>query len=302
MIGQDILRGAIDMHVHCGPEAIPRKYHAIALAHLTRKFDMGTLVIKSHFTYTSDWALLAFRETGVKIYGGITMNQYVGGVNPYALRAGLGPQEDGEAFLKIVWMPTIHSPAHLQMQSHHGHQMDIPPEWTGGRTVNTAMRLEEIDPVFIRSPEVLPLLDEVLTIISDHNLLLATGHLDKEETIFLVQRAREKGVKKILLTHPLYETTKLTIEDLKGLVGPDTFVEHSYALHTIDHTPFETMVRYIEEVGTQYCVLTSDLGQINMPSPPEGLLDFIDHLMKGGITEEGIFRMTRDNPKYLLGI
>lgn len=290
------------MHVHCGPEAIPRKYHANALAELVRQFEMETLIIKSHFTYTSDWALMAFRETGVKIYGSVTMNQHVGGINPYALRAALGPQEDGEGFLKVVWMPTIHSPAHLEMQRRHGHQMDIPPEWTGGELASTAMRIEDVNPVSLRSPKVLRLLDEVLRIISDHDLVLATGHLGAEDTMFLVTRARARGIKKILLTHPLYEATKLGVEDVATMVGMDTFVEQSYALHTIDHIPFEVMVRYIKEVGAQYCVLTSDLGQINMPSPPEGLLDFIDHLMDGGITEEEILRMIRDNPKYLLGI
>jgi hypothetical protein len=290
------------MHVHCGPEAIPRKFHAKDLAQLVRQFGMETLVIKSHFTYTSDWALMAFRETGVKIYGSITMNQHVGGINPYALRAALGPQEDGTGFLKVVWMPTIHSAAHLEMQRRHGHQMDIPPEWTGGALAPSAMRIEEVSPVSIRAPGVLPLLDEVLNIVSNHDLVLATGHLSAEETVFLVQRARERGVKKILLTHPLYESTNLGVEDIKTLVGPDTFVEHSYGLHTIDHIPFEIMVHYIKEVGAQHCVLTSDLGQINMPSPPEGLLDFSNHLVKRGITEGEIVRMIRDNPRYLLGM
>lgn len=302
MVGRGILRGAVDMHVHCGPEAIPRKYLAKELAELVRQFGMETVVIKSHFTYTSDWALMAFRETGVKLYGAITMNQHVGGINPYALRAALGPREDGDGFLKVVWMPTIHSPAHLQMQRRHGHQMDIPPEWTGGAPAYTAMRIEEVNPVSIRAPEVLPLLDEVLSIISDCNLVLATGHLSAEETAFLVERARKRGVKKVLLTHPLYEATNLAIEDIKALVGPDTFVEQSYGLHTIDHIPFKVMVHYIKEVGPQHCVLTSDLGQINMPSPPEGLLDFIHHLMEGGIRDEEILVMIRDNPKYLLGI
>jgi hypothetical protein len=302
MISQNILRGAIDMHVHCGPEAIPRKYHAKDIARLVQEFAMETAVIKSHFTYTSDWAVMAFKETGIKIYGALVMNQHVGGINPYALGAALGPEEGGEMFLKVVWMPTIHSPAHIQRQRHQGYELDIPPEWTGGRDVSSAMRLKEIDPVFIKPSEVLPRLDKILTMISDHNLVLATGHLSSEDTFFLVKRAREKGVRKILLTHPLYETTQLSIQDLKELVGPDIFVEHSYALHVIDHIPFEVMVQYIKEVGAQYSVLTSDLGQINMPPPPEGLLEFIDNLMKRGVTEDEIFCMIRDNPKYLLGL
>lgn len=302
MVGRDILRGAVDMHVHCGPEAIPRKYQAGELAELVRQFGMETLVIKSHFTYTSDWASMAFRETGVKLYGAITMNRHVGGINPYALRAALGPQANGDGFLKVVWMPTIHSPAHLEMQRRHGHQMDIPPEWTGGTPAYTAMRIDEVNPISVKAPEVLPLLDEVLSIISDRDLVLATGHLSAEETGFLVERARKRRVKKILLTHPLYEATNLAIEDIKALAGPDTFVEHSYGLHTIDHIPFETMVHSIKEVGPQHCVLSSDLGQINMPPPPEGLMDFIRHLMEGGLREEEISRMIRDNPKYLLGI
>ena len=302
MINPDILKGAVDLHVHCGPEAIPRKYQTKDLAHLVRQFGMETMVVKSHFTFTSDWAMMAFTETGVKIFGSICMNQHVGGVNPYALRAALGPEENGEGFLKIVWMPTIHSPAHIQAQRNHGHQLDIPPEWTGGIKVNAAMSLEEIEPIHIRSPQVLPRLDEVLDIISDHDLVLATGHLGKEDTIFLVKRARERGVKKIILTHPLYETTRLSIEDLKKLAGTGIFMEQSYALHTIDHIPIEDMVQYIKAVGAQYSILSSDFGQITMPPPPEGLLDFIGRLIKGGITEEEIHLMIRDNPKYLLGI
>jgi len=164
------------------------------------------------------------------------------------------------------------------------------------------MSLEEIEPIHIRSPQVLPRLDEVLDIISDHDLVLATGHLGKEDTIFLVKRARERGVKKIILTHPLYETTRLSIEDLKRLTETGIYMEQSYALHTVDHIPIEDMVQYIKAVGAQYSILSSDFGQITMPPPPEGLLDFIGRLIKGGITEEEIHLMIRDNPKYLLGI
>lgn len=55
------------------------------------------------------------RDVPVKVYGGIALNRTVGGLNPYAVELALGL--DG----KVVWSPTISSPAHIEFHRHNHH-------------------------------------------------------------------------------------------------------------------------------------------------------------------------------------
>jgi predicted metal-dependent TIM-barrel fold hydrolase len=65
---------------------------------------------------------------------------------------------------------------------------------------------------------------------------------------------------------------------------------------------FPQLAAIIKNVGAEHCVLTSDMGQSNNPSPVEGLRILIVNLLQLGISEKEIDLMTRKNPAYLLGL
>jgi hypothetical protein len=55
-------------------------------------------------------------------------------------------------------------------------------------------------------------------------------------------------------------------------------------------------------VGAEHVVLSSDLGQIDRPSPGEGLTRFRELLLAAGLAAREIDITLRDNPGGLLGL
>lgn len=68
------------------------------------------------------------------------------------------------------------------------------------------------------------------------------------------------------------------------------------------HISMEDFAKAIKEVGAQYCIMATDLGQYLNPTPADGMKEFILELQKRGITNEQINWMARKNPARLLGL
>src|SRR3954467_9409328 len=105
-----LLVGAIDLHCHSGPAAMPRilDHHEALMDCAAAKFS--ALVYKDHFYLGVSHAVILeklFPETGVKLFSGIALNNASGGINPHAVNhaANIGA--------KIVWMPTLSAANHL---------------------------------------------------------------------------------------------------------------------------------------------------------------------------------------------
>src|SRR5438477_10551132 len=99
--------GAIDMHAHSYPDGVPRSIDAIDLAKLAKSRGMRAVVLKNHYEPTASLAYIVRKEVpGIEIFGGISLDLTVGGVNPAAVewmtkvKGGYG---------KVVWLPTYDS-------------------------------------------------------------------------------------------------------------------------------------------------------------------------------------------------
>ena len=67
----------------------------------------------------------------------------------------------------------------------------------------------------------------------------------------------------------------------------------------------ERMGRYAEairQVGPQFCILSSDLGQKNNPLPVDGYAAFLQAMRSRGMTERDVNAMSKENPAKLLGL
>lgn len=95
------LKGFIDTHVHTGPDVRPRLLNDVKAALDALEENMGAIVLKSHVESTAGRARLARETTGMNVFGGVTLNQSVGGLNPAAVHVS------AEMGGKIVWFPTI---------------------------------------------------------------------------------------------------------------------------------------------------------------------------------------------------
>src|SRR5437667_9201876 len=99
------LDGAIDMHAHSYPDGVARSIDAVDLAKLAKSRGMRALVLKNHYEPTASLAYIVRKEVpGIEIFGGISLDLTVGGVNPAAVEhmthvtGGWG---------RVVWMPTF---------------------------------------------------------------------------------------------------------------------------------------------------------------------------------------------------
>src|ERR1700728_4661947 len=107
------LTGAIDMHAHSAPDGTPRSIDAIDLAKLAKSRGMRAIVLKNHYEPTASLAYIVRKEVpGIEVFGGISLDLTVGGVNPRAvewmtkLKGGYG---------RVVWMPTFDSEAQVTL-------------------------------------------------------------------------------------------------------------------------------------------------------------------------------------------
>ncbi|GIT15014.1 MAG: hypothetical protein CM1200mP36_07700 [Gammaproteobacteria bacterium] len=151
------LDGMIDLHVHSAPDSDARSVDAFETARLARRHGMRALLFKNHYTHTASLAYLVSQAVpGIEIYGGITLNRPVGGINPLAVRF---MAETTGRHGAVVWMPTRDAEqVHLR---------------TGGNPGNVPI---------VRDGELLPEVLEVLNVMAEYDLALATGHSSPEES------------------------------------------------------------------------------------------------------------------------
>jgi Family of unknown function (DUF6282) len=78
--------GAIDMHAHADPDGVPRKIDAVDLARLAKERGMRAIVLKNHYEPTASLAYIVRKDVpGIEVFGGISLDLTVGGVNPAAV-------------------------------------------------------------------------------------------------------------------------------------------------------------------------------------------------------------------------
>lgn len=290
---QKILQQAIDLHVHIGPEIIPRKFTLSKLLNY-EKGKLKGIGVKNHFFPT----VVMGNDFGVDkrpfIINSIVLNRYVGGFNPDAIHASARLSEKPI----IVWFPTLHSESFLK-----GQRFEIPKEWVDSRFEVELRPTENIKPLSVLDKKgiVTREVKNVLNSIKECNAILATGHLSWRESYQLVEFAtKEVGLKKIIITHPIYQKIDMPVGVQKKLVKMGAVIEHCYSMYSIDKIPVDKIARQIKKVGANHCILSSDVGQSFSKSPSESLVDFIFLLEREGITRDEIKAMLVDNPSKLL--
>src|SRR5256714_2728327 len=96
------LEGAYDLQIHVGPDVIARRIDDIDCAREFLARGMKGFVLKSHYIQTGERAQVVTKAVpGSRIFGAVTLNHSVGGLNPVAVEIA------GRSGCKIVWMPTV---------------------------------------------------------------------------------------------------------------------------------------------------------------------------------------------------
>lgn len=289
---QNILQQAIDLHIHIGPEIIPRKFDLPKLLKL-EKGKLKGLGVKNHFFTTSSMTRTSKNTKGPFVVDSVVLNNYIGGFNPDIIYASaqLSPRPI------IVWFPTLSAKNSLQNE-----QFEIPLEWIGNTKI-TNRKASEIKGLSILNSngKISREVKQILATIEQTGAILATGHISWQESRKLIDCAiKEFGIKKIIITHPIYQRIDMPIRIQKELANKGALIEQCYSMYSIDKIPIAKIANQIKAVGAKNCILTSDVGQPFSKNPSEALDEFITLLRKEGILEREIKQMIIITPNRLI--
>jgi hypothetical protein len=280
----------IDLHVHVGPEIIPRRFTAAELAK-AEEGKMRGFALKNHFYPTTPFIKELGNRTSLKLMGSIVLNNYVGGLNPDAVYSAAKLSD----LPIIVWFPTINAENFLARSKY-----EIPKEWFGkGFRPRPSSAIKGIR-VAYKSKLVVEA-KEVLKAVKDNGCVIATGHISWQDARLLVEEALSIGIDKIILTHPIYQRIAMPISVQRELCsGRGVYAEQAYSMYSIDKISIGRISAQIKSLGAQKCIISSDMGQIGSPSPSDALLSFSNLLLKNGITMTQIRTMAEANPYSLM--
>lgn len=286
-----LLQGAIELHCHSYPSIFPRKQTDWELIEDVKHANMAGIVLKSHEASTVDRStLIRLKEPDLHVYGGLVLNDFTGGLSPKAVDAAI------RQGAKIIWMPTI---------SANQHCCNFGKKKT--RFFNSERPLVNANEgltIWNDNNEIKTEVHEILALIGEANITLATGHLSAEEVAVLIDAAKKVHIEKILIQHADLGIAPVSIEIQKELARKGAIIEKCYLACSEDFQDLSIseMAKSIKEIGAESCALVTDYGQEHNISPIEALSRYVGEMIEAGITEREIEKMIVDNPKKLLGI
>ena len=285
----ELLVGAVDIHVH-NMMMKGYRWNLVDLANKAIESQMKAIVLKNFYGSSSEMAYFVNHFVGKEVFvGSIVLNRWVGGLNPVAVEDSMNYGNG----IKIVSMPTRHALNHLKLSKGN---------------MNNAVQLFD-------GNEILPELAEIMKIIAKNDLVLATGHISPEESLRLIEAARNMGVKKIVVTHASAIPVMASLDHQKEMAKKGALIEQCMAscmpFHSIKmkqrfgmdvNYNTEKIIRHLVEVGIERCVISSDFGQEHNPYSVDGIRLFVRALLDSKLTSEQIRILVRDNPRKLLGM
>ena len=290
-----LLVGAIDTHIHSAPDVLPRKFNDLELAQRFKARRMAGFVLKSHYICTADRATLVNQIVPeIQAFGAIALNNSVGGLNPLALDIA------GRLGTRVVFLPSVDNANELENVSGQRDESKL-PYWM---SIAREMRALGIAGSWLNVTEdgaVTPATRQCLEIIAKHDMVLATSHIRPSEVLPVVNAAKEVGVQRIVITHPEFPTTLLSIPQQQELARLGVYFERCFTTPNTGKIAWEQVYANIRQVGPETTILATDLGQSNAPYPDEGLGMFAARLLDNGFSEAEVRPMVRDNAAQLLG-
>ena len=284
------MKGAVDLHVHSGPSTMPRQLDHLEQVEQAAQAGMRGVLFKDHHYSVSPMMAMLERlagDKGVHMFGSVVLNNAVGGLNPYAVDFNV------KMGARLVYMPTAHAANHIR-NTHRNARL----------ASNVQLRAPSAISVVDQTGALLEPVKQILDIIAEHDVILSSGHLHIAEVWVLFEEARRRGVRKLLVNHPAYGL-HCTYEDVAELASMGAVIEQSACLFVdsrFNVFPPEELKAQVDAAGVANSSMGSDLGQIDNPSPVEGMRQIIALLLALGFSDADVGVMVRDNPARLVGL
>ncbi|MFC2062653.1 DUF6282 family protein [Chloroflexota bacterium] len=280
-----LLKGAVDIHCHCGPCVTAIRRSEIDYAKRATEAGMGAIVLKGINEATARSAIVDQKIIDIwakernlkpcKILGGVTLCYSVGGLNVDAVinAAQLGG--------KFIWTPVLDASHHRII---HG-------------TVETLGR--GID-VLDKNDDVVPELMEIFKVAADYDLVLTLSHQNTKERLIMVDAARELGVKRIGLVHVFNYTVRLDIEQMEMFIKKGCYLEHHFRDLAPSAWRWDETLEAFKRLGVDRFILASDLGNWRAPDPLDMYKITLGFLLEYGVPEADIEKLVKLNAEKLI--
>ena len=282
----DLLQGVSDIHLHAAPDSKARLGNELEFARAAHKVGYKSMLFKSNDFSCHDRAYLIRQELpDFEVFGSLCMNRVHGDkVNVFAAEKAVVTTAN---LCRCIWMPT--QDAVYQNIRYHGKKEGVPVVDDNGRVLSEVVRVMEI--------------------CEEANIIFATGHSSPEESIVLARKAREVGVKKCVVTHANSGIWEMTHDQIKRCIDLGAWVEYSYITNLwgpgTGLPDFERMSNRefadFARIASERSIITTDLGQVGMPHPVDGMRCCILALLENGLSQQQVDFMVRTNPAQLVG-
>lgn len=274
------------MHVHTNPDIRRRAYDDLELTDAAIRVGARAIVIKTHQGTTMDRAYLCNEynkrvnhgNNNFTMFGSITLNQVVGGINPVAVETAL------KLGAKVVWMPTASAKNHLE------------------KNHKDTKNCVEV----VRDGKIVPELKTVFNLIRDFDAVLGTGHISPEEIFIVAEEARKAGINHIVVTHPEWWLVGMSLEEqIKIVKDYNVILERCFAQNLGNNeykSNLPSNLEAIQEIGYKNIMVDTDGGQVENPHWENAMGEYMQFLIDHGIPEEQVQYMTHHIPARLLGL
>ncbi|MEU9456228.1 DUF6282 family protein [Streptomyces sp. NPDC048277] len=273
-----------DVHVHAAPDVLERIGYDDQIGAGYAAAGYSGFVLKAHHESTVGRASALSRSSGLEVVGGITLNRAVGGINPAAVLSALS------AGGRLVWFPT--ADAHTQESAGLPRLGDL--DHRLDRSVLS------VPPVLSADDPATKDIAFVLDLIAEHDAVLCTGHLSREECGWLLDQALARGINRFLLTHPSYTVPGMEVREIAEFAERGAHVE--ITAYQLFHQPGMTAARLaaVARAAGSRLVLASDAGQPDSPEPPAAIEQLIAALTAEGLDSRQLRDAADETPRKLV--
>jgi hypothetical protein len=293
---RDLVRGGYDLHVHVAPDVMTRRISDLELAIACLDVGLAGFALKSHYVSTAERAaVVTAAAPGIRVIGALALNAAVGGMNPAAVE--IAAREGA----RIIWLPTVDAANHRRT-ARDLPEGATPPMWLALQDELRERGLET-PPVEVTDDHgtVLPETRAVLDLVAYHDLVLATGHLGRDDIFSVARAAVDAGVRQLVITHPDFPQQALSVDDQRQLADLGAFLERCLTTPLTGKYPWKDMVHNIRAVGVERNLVTTDLGQPHNPPVEDGLALMADAMLSAGFDDGEIRQMIVGNSQALAG-
>ena len=145
---------------------------------------------------------------------------------------------------------------------------------------------------------------DILDMIAKNDGILGLSHQSTSERFLILDEAKKRGVRKIVMEHPQMHVNRMTIEQMREARDKGAYIGICYASAVPSFLGADIdrgeVADIIHTLGTERLVAQTDLTQFQTCDPVEGLYLFAKILISLGVTLEEIRKIFVENPKELL--